>query len=39
MAKALAFLIACAVVFLLWMAFDVRSSGKPEPLDNDEGPR
>lgn len=39
MADLLAFLIGCAVVFLLWMAFDVRSSGRPEPLDNDEGRR
>lgn len=39
MANALAFLIACAVVFLLWMAFDVRSSGQPERRDIDEGPR
>lgn len=39
MAELLAFLIGCAAVFLLWMAFDVRSSGKPEPRDIDEGPR
>lgn len=39
MAELLAFLIGCAAVFLLWMAFDVRSSGKPDPLDINEGQR